>query len=246
MKITSLVTLAVLTLAVAEANAQASQPNPAPKERAAQLKQWMQFSAQQIRRYEWIETTVISKGGEEKLRVQKRCFYGADGQLQKIELASTAPEKKGMPGILPLGKLVNKGVEKRAEKKKEEITRYMHDAQALLHNYIPPVPSVIQRAIEGGKLAVQVLEPNRRVRLQFTDYLKAGDSLGVDIELPTNRLLAMSATTYVDGPSDAVSLDVTMSVMPDGTIFPAQALLKSKSQDLSVTVENANHRPVGQ
>ena len=53
------------------------------------LKQWLQASQAQLRAYEWIETTVVAKGGEEKSRSQNRCYYGVDGKLQKVPVASS-------------------------------------------------------------------------------------------------------------------------------------------------------------
>lgn len=217
------------------------QPQPTPQQRAAMLKQWLQASEQQMRAYEWIETTVVSKDGEQKSSSQKRCYYGADGNLQKVVLNKTADEKK-MPGVLPLGRIVNRA----AEHKKEELTDYMKSAAELVHKYVPPLSGLIQQSITAGKMGMQMLEPGRRVRLNFGDYLKPGDSLGVDIELPTNRLLAVAVATYLDSPADAIALDVTMSVLPDGTIFAARTNLTAKAKGLNVAVENSGHRRMAQ
>src|SRR6187549_1261252 len=65
------------------------------------LKQSLQQGLARARQYEWIETTVISLKGEEKARTQKRCFYGADGKVQKVSLdqpAKPAEQSKGGRG----------------------------------------------------------------------------------------------------------------------------------------------------
>ena len=62
--------------------AQAQQAQPTPQQRAEMLKQWLQTSQAQMRAYEWIETTIVSKDGEEKSSTQKRCYYGADGKVR--------------------------------------------------------------------------------------------------------------------------------------------------------------------
>jgi hypothetical protein len=181
----------------------------------------------------------VSKGGDEKKRIVKRCYYGADGKVQKVVLQST-PDKSGPPGITPLGHLAKKA----AEHKKEEMTEYMQSEEELVHNYIPPVTGLIQQSISAGKLGVLMIEPDRRVRLTFGNYLKPGDSLGVDIELPTNRLLGMAVSSYLDDPSDAVALNVAMSVLPDGTIYAASSTLNAAAKGLSVTVENSGYRRI--
>ena len=51
------------------------------QDRVAALKQNLQQGQALIRKYEWIETTIISLKGEEKARKQNRCYYGADGKV---------------------------------------------------------------------------------------------------------------------------------------------------------------------
>lgn len=212
------------------ASAPAAQPTP--QQRAAMLKQWMQASQAQLRSYEWIETTVVSLKGAEKSRQQKRCYYGADGVLQKLPVGA-APEQDAPRG--PLRKRV-------AEHKKEELTAYMKSAVDLVHGYVPPDPAAIQQAIQGGRLAVQMVEPGRRVRLDFADFRKPGDKLGVEIEVPTNRLLGLAVNSYLDTPQDAVTLNVAMSVLPDGTIYSQRTQLDAPAQHLTVVVENSGYR----
>ena len=58
-----------------------AQTAPTPEERVAALKKSLADSQAQLRRYQWIETTVISLKGEEKSRQQQNVYYGADGKL---------------------------------------------------------------------------------------------------------------------------------------------------------------------
>src|SRR5688572_18570697 len=71
---------------------------PSPDERVAALKQSLQESQGRIRQYEWIETTVISLKGEEKARTQKRCYYGADGKLEKVPIGEPAAPAEAAGG----------------------------------------------------------------------------------------------------------------------------------------------------
>ena len=236
----SFISAACVTAFLAPAwTVRAQQPaQPTPQERIANLKAWLQASQNQIRAYEWIETTVISQGGAEKSRIQKRCYFGANGQLQKVQISQTQAEGGKPPGILPMGKVANK----MGEKKKGEATDYMKNAAELVHSYIPPNPSLIQRSADTGKVSVVMAQPGRLVRVNIGDYLKPGDMLSADIELPTNRLVAVNVATYLDAPSDAITLAVGMGVLPDGTLFPAQNILDAKAKSIRVTVQNAGHR----
>jgi hypothetical protein len=210
----------------------AAQPPPTPQQRVAMLKQWLQASQAQLRAYEWVETTVISVKGEEKSRKQNTCYYGVDGKLQKVPAAEPAADSGG-------GRLKQRIV----AKKKEEMTAYMQDAAALIHSYVPPEPDRIQQSVNAGKMTMAPLDGGRRVQLVFKDYLKAGDSLSVDIENPTNRLMGMGVASYLaDSTSDAVQLNVDMGVLPDGTIYTAKTTLVAAAKDLTVVTENSGYR----
>ena len=125
MRVLAVVATVALTLAIA-ANAQ-SPPSATPEQRVATLKQWLQASQAQLRAYEWIEATTVAKGGEQKSKTEKRCYYGADGKLQKLPISSG--ESGEAPGAAPAGRLKKKV----AERKKEELTAYMKQAVELVH-----------------------------------------------------------------------------------------------------------------
>jgi hypothetical protein len=202
------------------------------------LKQSLQTSQKQLRAYEWIETTVVAKDGEEKSRSQNRCYYGVDGKLQKVPVASSGSE--GDSG----GR--QRGLRARiAEEKKEEMTEYMKNAVALVHSYVPPDPGRMQQCVNTGKLSLNPIQPGRVVRLDFKDYLKAGDVLGITMELATNRLMGMQVSSYLDSPEDAVVLNVEMGVLPDNTIYTQRTTLDAKAKGMTVTVENSGYRHSG-
>lgn len=213
-------------------------PPPTPEQRVGMLKQWLQMSQNQIRSYEWVETTAITQGGDEKIRRQNQCYYGTDGKVAKVRLSQTAEAAGGPPGILPFGRIAKKV----AAEKKEEATDYMKSAVALMHSYIPPDPARIQAAANAGKFSLTVVQPGRLVRLDFRDYLKPGDVLGIEVELPTNRLAKFTVASYVDQPDDAVSLAVNMSVLPDGTMYAANSVLDANSKGIRVAIDNTGYR----
>lgn len=231
-----------LLLAQADQTAQGQPPPPTPQQRVANLKAWLKASQIQLRNYEWVETTVVAKDGEEKSRKLNTCYYGADGKLQKVPLPGGSEAKsKEPPGVLMPGRLLKKA----AEKKKADLTEYMESVEALVHSYVPPDPERIQHAVDAGAVSVNMVVPGRHIQIVFHNYLKANDALSIDIELPTNRILGMHVASYVDEPDDAVKLDVTMGVLADGTIFTEKVLLDAVSKEVTVTLENSGHRRTG-
>jgi len=204
---------------------------PSVPERVAALKATVAASQIILKQYEWIETTVVSLKGDEKSRKQERCYYVADGNVQKIEV-SGSPEPQKKRGLR--GRII--------ENKKEELTDYMKQAVALVKTYVPPNPAKIQAAKDAGKVSIEVLEPGKRARLNFRDYEKPGDNLGVAVDLVNSRLLSVKVATYLDDAKDAVTLDVRMGQLDDGTSYASDITLDANAKNLKVAVQNSGYR----
>lgn len=218
----------------------AEQGGPTPDQRVAALKQSLQDSQAQLRKFEWVETTIISLKGEEKARTHKRCYYGADGKVQKIEM--DAPKPAAPP---PSGKRGGRMKAKIVENKKSDIQEYMERAAALIHQYVPPAPAQIQKVKDAGKLTIKPIDA-ARVRLELKDYLQAGDVLGIEINAASNSLAALSVATYLDKAEDTVALAVKWGSLQDGTGYVAQTTLDAKAKNIQVVIQNSGHRPLTQ
>lgn len=216
-----------LLLALA-ASVPAQQPSTA--ERVAALKANLAASQATLKPYEWIETTTVAVRGDEKSRQQNRCYHGADGKVQKVPVGSPPPEDKrrGLRGRI-------------AEAKKEELTGTMKEAIELVKQYIPPDQTRIQAAKDAGKVAISP-QPGQRVRLTFADYLKAGDSLVLELDLSSNRPLEAKVASYLDSDREPVTLDVKFGVLDNNATYAATSILEAKGQNLKVTVENSGYR----
>jgi hypothetical protein len=210
------------------------------EQRIAALKKSMAQSQAQLRKYEWIETTIISHKGEVKSQKEQRCYFGADGTLQKLPIGDPQPpqaeESGGRRGRLK---------ERIVEKKKDEIQEYMENAAALVKQYVPPNPSAIDAAKSKGNVALRPGEAGR-VRVEITNYIKSGDMMAIDVDAATNRLLGLSVNTYMDKPDDAVTLAVKFGTLDDGTTYTAQTTLDAKAKEMQVVIQNTGYRPMVQ
>ena len=236
MKTTKLITLTTLAALLLPCIGIAQAQQPSIPERVAALKASLEASQIIIKQYEWIQTNVITLKGDEKSRQQERCYYGADGGLQKIALAPPAPEKT-VRGPLRRAIVANK---------KEELTDYMKSAVALVKTYVPPSPMNIQAAKEAGKVSIAMLQPGKRARLDFRDYQRPGDNLGVEVDLVNNRALGVKVSTYLDDAKAVVTLDVSMGQLNDGTTHASNITLDAKAKNLKVTVQNSGYRKTNQ
>src|ERR1022692_497959 len=211
-----------------------SQP-PEMQQRVAALKESVALDKQNIRQYEWIETTVISLKGNEKSRQQKQCYYGAEGSLQKVPVSASPPpdKKRGVRGRI-------------IENKKEELTDYMKRAMAMVKTYVPPDPARIQAVKDAGNISLDLPGAGKGARLNFRGYDKPGDVLTVEVDPASNRVMGLTVVTYLDNPKDAVTLDVRFSSLQDGTGYPATQALVAKAKNLSVDITNSGYRKLAQ
>jgi hypothetical protein len=227
---------AVVALAQAPASpppdpAAAAAQTPATAEHVAAIKGTLQKDQAALKQYEWIETTVMSLKGEEKSRKQNRCYYSAEGKLAKVPVGEQ-PEEKDPRGL--------RG--KKAAGKKEEISDYMSKAAEAIKSYVPPDPARIQACKDAGKASVAVLEPGKRVRLDFHDYQVPGDLLGIELDLATNRLLMLQVTTMVEGGKEPVTFRSDYGAFTDGTGYPMKTALDAKEIGVAVVVENSGYK----
>jgi hypothetical protein len=217
---------ALLILPVSLALAQ----QPTAQERVVALKASLAASQAILKQYEWVETTVVSLKGDEKSRQMNRCYYGADGKVQKIPLTTPPPAKKkrGLRGKI-------------AESKKEALADYMKEAVALVKMYMPPQPVLIQKAKDAGKVSLSP-QPGQRARLIFANYLKSGDSLALDVDLANNRPLAAKVSSYLDSQKEPVTLDVRFSTLDNNATYASAIVLEAKGKNLTVDVQNSGYR----
>jgi hypothetical protein len=213
----------------------------AAQERIAALKQSLAQSQQRLRQYEWIETTVVSLKGEEKSRKQLRCYYGADGKVEKLPVSAPAA-----PAAAPAGGGGRRGGRLKqtvVANKKEELSDYMERAVALVHRYVPPNPDDIDRAKTAGNVAVHPQQAGQ-VSLELTSYIKPADKMTIGIDTAANRLTALNVASYLDEPKDAVTLAVQFAALDDGTSYTAQTTLDATAKNVRVVIQNSGYRPL--
>jgi hypothetical protein len=183
----------------------------------------------------WIETTSVLVNGSEKSNKQKSVYYGANGSLHKLGIASSpAPRQKpGLRGAV-------------ATAKKEELTDYMQAAVALVKTYLPLDPNAIQAAMASGRVSVDALDPGRRVRMNMKNYRIQSDSVAVEFAIAANRPLGITISTYLQDPSQVVLLTAGMGRLADGTTFASNITLAAAAKNLLLNVLNSGHRKLPQ
>ncbi len=221
----------LLSLAVAAlfATVPALPQNAELQEKLAAVKQSTIENKQKLHQYQWIETTQLTLKGDQKPPSQSSCVYGPDGQVQKTPI--------GPPPQQPSGGRMKERI---IEKKKEEMKDYMQDVKAVLAMYVPPDPQKMQAAYQAGKVSMNPVPG--AVNLVFTDYALPGDKMTLSFNSSTKKITSLQVSTYMGEAKDAVTLQVQMGSLPDGTNYVQKSVLDATAKQLVVTTTNSNYQ----
>ena len=224
-----LVMIGAVTLAI---TVPAISQNSEVQEKLAAVKQAAAENKQKLRQYQWIETTQLTLKGDAKPPTKNSCQYGPDGKVQKTLI--------GPPPQQPSG---GRAKQKIIEKKKEEMKDYMQDVKAVLGMYVPPDPQKMQAAFQAGKVSLNPV--GGAVNLVFTDYAQPGDKMTLTFDTAAKKITGLSINTYMGQEKDAVTLQVQMGSLPDGTNYEQQTVLNASAKQLVVTTTNSNYQKLG-
>jgi hypothetical protein len=125
-------------------------------------------------------------------------------------------------------------------KKKAEMQDYMEDVKGVLSMYVPPDPQRMQQAFQAGKVSLN--PAGGIVNLIFTDYAQPGDRMTLAFDTASKKITSLSVNTYMGQAKDAVTLQVRMASLPDGTNYAERTVLNASAKQLVVTTTNANYQ----
>jgi hypothetical protein len=228
------VLMSILTLSFAAVAptvfSQAAGANPELQQKVAALKQSIAVNQQALHYYTWVETKQMIFKGETKSTTMSQCQYGPDGTVQKTALGAPQPppaEKRGLRG-------------KVVEKKKGEMKDYMESVGSLIKLYVPPKGSQLQTSLQSGKASIQPLGGGL-VTLVFHDYAIPGDTVTLTFDTAGKKIRAYNVNTYLDSPSEVVTLKVVFESLPDGTNHVAQSVLDATAKQIQIRTTNSGY-----
>jgi hypothetical protein len=202
------------------------------QQKLAAVQQATAENKQKLQQYQWIETTQITLKGDAKPPTQNLCRYGPDGRVQKTPI--------GPPPEPPSGGRVKQKI---ITKKKAEMKDYTGDVKALLSLYVPPDPQKMQKAYQAGKVSLN--PAGGAVNLIFKDYALPGDQMTLSFDTAARKISSLNINTYMEEPKNAVTLQVQMASLPDGTNYVQQTVLNAAAKQLVVTTTNSKYQKLG-
>ena len=218
---------AVLLLSGLPAMAQ----NPQMEQKLMAIKQKMAANKQKLAQYTWQETESISLKGEVK-----------DTKVYQVTMSPNGPQKT----LINNEKAESGGREGRLkrhiiEKKTEEFQEYGQQIGALAKQYTTPDPDRLMQAKQQGNVSLQ-LGGNGTVNLIIKSYVKPNDQVTLTINDQTKAIVAAHIQSYLNDPSDAVTISAQFAQLPDGTNHVASMTINGESKHLTVNEQNSNYQ----
>ena len=206
--------------------------NPELQQKLAAVKQSAAENKQRLLQYQWVETTQLTLKGDLKPPTKNSCRYGPDGKVQKTAIGPPPEQPSG-------GRMKQKVI----AKKKAEMKDYMQDVKDVLSMYVPPDPQKMQAAYQAGEISLNPVPGG--VNLIFTDYAQPKDKMVLTFDTATKKITGLTINTYMGEEKDAVTLQVRMGSLPDGTNYVQQTVLDATAKQLMVTTTNSDYQKLG-
>ena len=204
----------------------------AAQDRLAMVKMAMAANAQKLHQYQWVETTQLTLNGEAKPSRQDSCQYGPDGTVQKTPI--------GPPPAPPSG---GRFMQRIIERKEAEMQQYMAGVKSVLAQYLPPDPQKMEQAKQAGNFSLNPAQG--AVNLIFKNYAQPGDQMTLTFDTTAKKVASVNVNTYMGDSQDAVTLQVQMASLPDGTNYAQQTILNAAAKNLLVVTTNSNYQKLG-
>ena len=122
------------------------------------------------------------------------------------------------------------------------MAEYIQKSVEKIQTYLPPDPEKIQQLYAGGKTSLHVLEPNKKIKLDFLDYNEKGDALSVTIDKVRKIILAIDVNTYIDDPEDKVIFNIKYNTLPDKTQYPETTSLQADKKKEKIVIGNSGYK----
>ena len=161
---------------------------------------------------------------------------GPDGKPQKtpVDPSSVSDSDRKVRGLR--GRI--------KEKKIEEYKEYGDSIKSLVQQYLPPDKDMLQQSYQQGNVMIGPMagQPDQ-YRVVISNYIKQGDNMTIVMDKATLSLVSLSISTYLSDPSDAVTVNVQFTRVPDGGPFHvATETINGVSKQLTIEVLNTNYQ----
>jgi hypothetical protein len=134
-------------------------------------------------------------------------------------------------------------IQKKIEKKKEEMKEEKERLTALLHSYLSFNSGSAHSLLEKAAISRTGPGPDADVKLVVSGMVKPGDSFTMVWSVAKHRPAQIDIRADLDG--KPVRLTIDYAAVPDGPFYPAHTVITVPKKDLTITVDSFEFTQAG-
>jgi hypothetical protein len=205
--------------------------NASLAQKVQQVKQLMAANQQQLSHYTWQVQETISVRGDVKEQSLYQVALAPDGrQIRTLIAQPVAPSSGGR----------QRGIIHRV---KEDFKTYAQQVGALAKSYSPLNPAKIQQLYARGAVTVKAAGSPGYSSILISNYLKQGDAIVLTLRNNPKTLTSVDVSSYLDQPSNGVTMQVRFASLPDGTRYASTVTVNGQSKNLTIVDRSTTFTP---
>jgi hypothetical protein len=206
-------------------SAQSGQVQQIVQQARAQLAQ----NQQRLAHYSWQMTQTVSVRGAVKQTTVYQVELGPNGTQLKSVLSQSSPGSDRKFGI--------------RHRIQENYEQYAASVGALAQSYAQLNPSTVQQLYAQGRVSLRAAGTPGYSQIVIRGYVKPGDSVVLTLRTNPKALVSYSVTSYLNDPSDVVTMQALFGTLPDGTRYVSKVTVNGATKNLTIAQTSSNFQP---
>ena len=128
------------------------------------------------------------------------------------------------------------------QKKAKELDEYVQKIRELAQSYIPPDMQRLEDGLRQGALKLQPGSDANEITLAIHDYLKPGDNITLVLNRTGGALRGIKVLSHLNDRGDPVTASAQFAELADGTSYMSNMVANGSRKNVTITIENVDHR----
>jgi hypothetical protein len=198
------------------------------QQKIAAVEASMAKNKQMLGQYTWQQLETVSVRGDVKKTALYQVQLGADGKPVKTDISQSQPTNQRRFGI--------------RHRIAQNYENYGKQIASLAQSYTQYQAGKLQQLFAQGKVALKSAGTPGFDSIVVSDYVKPGDSVTIVIDRATKSVVSLAINSYLDGPSDPVTISAQFAKLPDGTNHVSSVTVNGESKSLVVQQTNLDYQ----
>jgi hypothetical protein len=199
------------------------------QEKLAQIRASIAKNNAQLAQYTWQMQQSIAVNGDVK-----------DTSVYQVQIVN-GQQQKTMLSAPPTPSGREHGIKHRME---DRFKDYAQSVGALAQSYAQIDPAKLKQLYASGNVALKSGGAPGYSSIVISNYNKQGDSITLLLADATKALVRVNVASYLNDPSDVVTMQVTYAQLPDGTRYAQTTTVNGQSKGLVITQQNVDYQKV--